>query len=83
MGGGKGGSDFDPKGKSDSEIRRFCYSFMSELFRHIGQDTDVPGMCFYSFALYSGFCAIFSPSSPIWVNIFSYCVLTQSLLCSW
>jgi hypothetical protein len=43
MGGGKGGSDFDPKGKSDSEIRRFCVSFMTELFRHIGQDTDVPG----------------------------------------
>ncbi|KAF5380090.1 hypothetical protein D9615_006205 [Tricholomella constricta] len=42
MGGGKGGSDFDPKGKSDSEIRRFCVSFMTELFRHIGQDTDVP-----------------------------------------
>ncbi|TFK39245.1 NADP-specific glutamate dehydrogenase [Crucibulum laeve] len=42
MGGGKGGSDFDPKGKSDSEIRRFCVAFMSELFRHIGQDTDVP-----------------------------------------
>ncbi len=43
MGGGKGGSDFDPKGKSDGEIRRFCVAFMSELFRHIGQDTDVPG----------------------------------------
>ncbi|KAJ7430126.1 NADP-specific glutamate dehydrogenase [Mycena galericulata] len=42
MGGGKGGSDFDPKGKSDNEIRRFCTSFMTELFRHIGQDTDVP-----------------------------------------
>ncbi|KAJ6470270.1 NADP-specific glutamate dehydrogenase [Mycena vitilis] len=42
MGGGKGGSDFDPKSKSDSEIRRFCTSFMAELFRHIGQDTDVP-----------------------------------------
>ncbi|GAA5932248.1 hypothetical protein JCM3775_001172 [Rhodotorula graminis] len=42
MGGGKGGSDFDPKGKSDSEIRRFCVSFMRELSRHIGQDTDVP-----------------------------------------
>jgi glutamate dehydrogenase (NADP+) len=42
MGGGKGGSDFDPKGKSDSEIMRFCQSFMSELFRHIGADTDVP-----------------------------------------
>ena len=42
MGGGKGGSDFDPKGKSDSEIRRFCYSFMRELSKHIGQFTDVP-----------------------------------------
>jgi len=42
MGGGKGGSDFDPNGKSDNEIMRFCQSFMSELFRHIGADTDVP-----------------------------------------
>jgi len=42
MGGGKGGTDFDPKGKSDSEVMRFCQSFMSELFRHIGPDTDVP-----------------------------------------
>jgi glutamate dehydrogenase (NADP+) len=42
IGGGKGGSDFDPKGKSDSEIRRFCTAFMSELQRHIGADTDVP-----------------------------------------
>jgi glutamate dehydrogenase (NADP+) len=42
MGGGKGGSDFDPKGKSDAEVMRFCQSFMSELFRHIGPDTDVP-----------------------------------------
>jgi len=42
IGGGKGGSDFDPKGKSDNEVMRFCQSFMSELFRHIGQDTDVP-----------------------------------------
>jgi glutamate dehydrogenase (NADP+) len=42
MGGGKGGSDFDPKGKSDSEIMRFCQSFMSELQRHIGPNTDVP-----------------------------------------
>ncbi len=42
MGGGKGGSDFDPKGKSDGEVMRFCQSFMSELFRHIGQNTDVP-----------------------------------------
>jgi len=42
MGGGKGGSDFDPKGKSDSEIMRFCQSFMNELYRHIGADTDVP-----------------------------------------
>jgi glutamate dehydrogenase (NADP+) len=42
MGGGKGGSDFDPKGKSDLEVMRFCQSFMSELFRHIGPNTDVP-----------------------------------------
>ena len=42
MGGGKGGSDFDPKGKSDSEVMKFCQSFMSELFRHIGNNTDVP-----------------------------------------
>jgi glutamate dehydrogenase (NADP+) len=42
MGGGKGGSDFNPKGKSDNEIMRFCHSFMSELFRHIGANTDVP-----------------------------------------
>ncbi|MBQ8684501.1 MAG: NADP-specific glutamate dehydrogenase [Clostridia bacterium] len=42
MGGGKGGSDFDPRGKSDNEIMRFCQSFMTELFRHIGADTDVP-----------------------------------------
>ena len=42
MGGGKGGSDFDPKGKSDNEIMRFCQSFMTELYRHIGADLDVP-----------------------------------------
>ena len=42
MGGGKGGSDFDPKGKSDAEIRRFCQSFMTELYRYIGADVDVP-----------------------------------------
>ncbi len=42
MGGGKGGSDFDPKGKSDNEVMRFCQSYMSELYRHIGADTDVP-----------------------------------------
>ncbi|MCY2929186.1 MAG: hypothetical protein NTV86_06760, partial [Planctomycetota bacterium] len=42
IGGGKGGSDFDPKGKSDMEVMRFCQSFMGELFRHIGPDTDVP-----------------------------------------
>ena len=42
MGGGKGGSDFDPKGKSEGEVMRFCQSFMSELYRHIGHDTDVP-----------------------------------------
>lgn len=42
MGGGKGGSDFNPKGKSDAEVMRFCQAFMSELFRHVGPDTDVP-----------------------------------------
>src|SRR6059036_3005458 len=42
MGGGKGGSDFDPKGKSDNEVMRFCQSFMTELWRHIGPNTDVP-----------------------------------------
>ena len=42
MGGGKGGSDFDPKGKSDDEVMRFCHAFMRELYRHIGPDTDVP-----------------------------------------
>jgi len=42
MGGGKGGSDFDPKGKSDMEVMKFCQSFMNELWRHIGANTDVP-----------------------------------------
>ncbi len=42
MGGGKGGSDFDPKGKSDNEVMRFCQAFMSELFRHVGPNTDIP-----------------------------------------
>ena len=42
MGGGKGGADFDPKGKSDTEVMRFCQSFMTELFRHVGPHTDVP-----------------------------------------
>ena len=42
MGGGKGGSDFDPKGKSDNEVMRFCQSFMTELYKYIGPDTDVP-----------------------------------------
>ena len=42
MGGGKGGSDFNPKGKSDNEVMKFCQSFMTELYRHIGADTDVP-----------------------------------------
>lgn len=42
MGGGKGGADFDPKGKTDNEIRKFCVAFMRELNKHIGADTDVP-----------------------------------------
>lgn len=49
MGGGKGGSDFDPKGKSDNEIRRFCCAFMSELGKHIGADMDVPGTIWHFF----------------------------------
>ena len=48
MGGGKGGSDFDPKGKSDIEVMRFCQSFMTELSRHIGPNTDVPAVVFAS-----------------------------------
>jgi glutamate dehydrogenase (NADP+) len=44
MGGGKGGADFDPKGKSDNEVMRFCQSFMTELSKHIGANTDVPGI---------------------------------------
>ena len=47
MGGGKGGSDFDPKGKSDHEVMKFCQSFMTELARHIGPNTDVPADSFY------------------------------------
>ena len=42
MGGGKGGSDFDPKGKSPAEVMRFCQAFVTELYRHVGPDTDVP-----------------------------------------
>ena len=42
MGGAKGGSDFDPKGKSDAEVMRFCQALMAELYRHVGPDTDVP-----------------------------------------
>ena len=42
MGGGKGGSDFDPKGKSEGEVMRFCQALMTELWRHLGPDTDVP-----------------------------------------
>ena len=42
MGGGKGGADFNPKGKSNNEVMRFCQSFMSELYRHVGDDIDVP-----------------------------------------
>ena len=42
LGGGKGGSDFNPKGRTDSEVKRFCQSYMSELWRHIGADLDVP-----------------------------------------
>ena len=51
MGGGKGGSDFDPKGKSDNEVMRFCQSFMTELWRHVGQFTDVPATSSMSWKL--------------------------------
>ena len=51
MGGGKGGSDFDPKGKSDAEVMRFCQAFMTELCRHIGQFTDVPAGSWYTAAV--------------------------------
>lgn len=54
MGGGKGGADFDPKGKSDGEIRRFCVAFMSELGKHIGKDTDVPGKSSVRFSTPTG-----------------------------
>jgi glutamate dehydrogenase/leucine dehydrogenase len=50
MGGAKGGADFDPKGRSDNEVMRFCQSFMTELFRHIGQFTDVPAGVLFSSA---------------------------------
>ncbi len=68
MGGGKGGSDFDPKGRSDGEIMRFCQSFMTELFRHIGPNTDVPAGDIgvgareigYMFGMYKKLCNEFS-----------------------
>ena len=58
MGGGKGGSDFDPKGKSDAEVMRFCQSFMTELARHIGPDTDVPPATSVSAAARSVSCSV-------------------------
>ena len=57
IGGGKGGSDFDPKGKSDGEVMRFCQSFMTELCKHIGADTDVP-------AGDIGTCLLYTSPSP-------------------
>jgi len=68
MGGGKGGSDFDPKGKSDNEVMRFCQSFMEELFRHVGPNTDVPAGDIgvgareigYLFGMYKKMCNEFS-----------------------
>jgi len=70
MGGGKGGSDFDPKGKSDNEVMRFCQSFMTELQRHIGPDTDVPagdigvgGRESVSFSVNTSGCGMNSPAS--------------------
>jgi glutamate dehydrogenase (NADP+) len=78
MGGGKGGSDFDPKGKSDDEVMSFCQSFMNELFRHIGHNTDVPagdigvgareiGFLFGQYKrLRNEFVGVFTGKSPLW-----------------
>ena len=78
MGGGKGGSDFDPKGKSDKEIMTFCQSFMNELYRHIGSDTDVPagdigvggkeiGYMFGQFKkLQNNFTGVLTGKNPLW-----------------
>ncbi len=78
MGGGKGGSDFDPKGKSDNEIMSFCQSFMNELFRHIGHNTDVPagdigvgareiGFLFGQYKrLRNEFVGVLTGKSPLW-----------------
>ena len=71
MGGGKGGSDFDPKGKSDQEVMRFCQSFMIELWRHIGADCDVPAGDIgvggreigYLFGMYKN-CLLYTSPSP-------------------
>lgn len=57
MGGGKGGSDFDPKGRSDAEIMRFCVAFMQELYRHIGPDTDIPAVISTSVRVKSAICS--------------------------
>src|SRR6202012_2649091 len=56
MGGGKGGADFEPKGKSDNEIRKFCVAFMTELSKHIGADTDVPGKIQMLLNIYNSSC---------------------------
>mgnify|MGYP002232665972 FL=1 len=63
MGGGKGGSDFDPHGKSDAEVMRFCQSFMTELYRHIGPDTDVPAGDIASAAVRSASCSASTSAS--------------------
>ena len=71
MGGGKGGSDFDPKGKSDSEIRRFCVSFMRELHKHIGAETDVPPVTSVSLAARLVTCSVPTARSPTSGRVFS------------
>lgn len=58
IGGGKGGSDFDPRGRSDGEIMRFCQSFMTELYRHIGPDVDVPVATWESARVKSAICTV-------------------------
>jgi glutamate dehydrogenase (NADP+) len=64
IGGGKGGSDFDPKGRSDGEIMRFCQSFMTELYRHLGEYTDVPPATSASAPARSATCSASTSASP-------------------
>ncbi len=68
IGGGKGGSDFDPKGRSDREIMRFCQSFMTELYRHLGEYTDVPRVTSASEGARSATCSASTSALPTATN---------------